>query len=83
MTLPNAPIDIITLAKELRVGHHSAPARVITLIESRCGDHQAAVRDLAPQLLPESGKAVRVGGRGATTRRNCAIYCIYAIIVHE
>ena len=32
MTLPNAPIDIIALAKELRAGSRAALARAITLI---------------------------------------------------
>jgi LAO/AO transport system kinase len=65
MTLPNAPIDIIALAKDLRAGSRAALARAITLIESRRSDHQAAARDLVQQLLPETGKAVRVGITGS------------------
>src|ERR1700726_5166089 len=65
MTLPNAPIDIIALAKDLRAGSRAALARAITLIESRRSDHQAAARDLVQQLLPDTGKAVRVGITGS------------------
>src|SRR3979490_23445 len=53
------------LAKDLRAGSRAALARAITLIESRRGDHQAAARDLVPQLLPATGKAVRVGITGS------------------
>src|ERR1700690_3193051 len=66
MTLPNnAPIDITALAKDLRAGSRAALARAITLIESRRGDHQAAARDLVQALLPDTGKAVRVGITGS------------------
>jgi LAO/AO transport system kinase len=65
MPLPNSPIDIVTLAKDLRAGSRAALARAITLIESRRGDHQAAARDLVQDLLPETGKAVRVGITGS------------------
>src|SRR5258707_4296399 len=65
MTLPNAPVDIEKLAKALRLGHRAALARAITLIESRRGDHQAAARDLVQALLPDTGKAIRVGITGS------------------
>src|ERR1700726_5232636 len=65
MTLPNAPIDIIALAKDLRAGSRAALARAITLIESRRGDHQAAARDMVQALLPDTGKAIRVGITGS------------------
>src|SRR6202048_3892348 len=65
MPLPNAPIDIIALAKDLRAGHRAALARAITLIESRRSDHQAAARDLCQALLPDTGRAVRVGITGS------------------
>src|SRR5258708_26141513 len=65
MTLPNAPVDIIALAKDLRAGHRAALARAITLIESRRVDHQAAARDLVQALLPDTGKAIRVGITGS------------------
>src|SRR5712664_1943436 len=61
----NAPVDIKTLAKDLRAGSRAALARAITLIESRRGDHQAAARDLVQALLPDTGKAIRVGITGS------------------
>jgi LAO/AO transport system kinase len=61
----NKAIDLETLAKDLRSGHRAALARAITLIESRRGDHQAASRDLVQALLPDTGKAIRVGITGS------------------
>ncbi len=51
--------------KDLRAGHRAALARAITLIESRRADHQAAARELVQALLPDTGKAVRVGITGS------------------
>jgi LAO/AO transport system kinase len=66
MTPPNnASVDIVALSKDLRAGHHAALARAITLIESRRSDHQAEARDLVQALLPDTGKAVRVGITGS------------------
>lgn len=58
-------IDIISLARDLRAGHRAALARAITLVESRRGDHQAQARELVQMLLPDTGKAVRVGITGS------------------
>jgi LAO/AO transport system kinase len=58
-------IDIKALAKELRNGSRAALARAITLIESRRADHQASARDLVQALLPDTGKAIRVGITGS------------------
>lgn len=58
-------IDITSLARDLRAGHRAALARAITLVESRRGDHQAQARELVQMLLPDTGKAVRVGITGA------------------
>src|SRR6202158_3892228 len=66
MTLPkNAPVDIKTLTKDLGGGSRAALARAITLIESRRSDHQSAARDLVQTLLPDTGKAIRVGITGS------------------
>jgi len=65
MTRLNSSPDINALANDLRAGHRAALARAITLIESRRGDHQAAARDLVQALLPETGKAIRVGITGS------------------
>ena len=53
------------MAKDLRSGSRAALARAITLIESRRSDHQAAARDLVQALLPDTGKAARVGITGS------------------
>jgi LAO/AO transport system kinase len=58
-------LDIKSLAKEVRAGSRAALARAITLIESRRGDHQAAARELVQMLLPDTGKAIRVGITGS------------------
>ena len=66
ITLPkNAPIDIPELARAVRAGHRAALARAITLIESRREDHQAASHALMQLLLPDTGKAERVGITGS------------------
>ena len=57
--------DIGKLSEDLRAGHRAALARAITLIESRRGDHQAAARELVQALLPDTGKAIRVGITGS------------------
>lgn len=59
------PPDTKALAKELRSGSRAALARAITLVESRRADHQASARDLVQALLPDTGKAVRVGITGS------------------
>lgn len=58
-------IDITSLARDLRAGHRAALARAITLVESRRSDHQAQARELVQMLLPDTGKAVRVGITGS------------------
>jgi LAO/AO transport system kinase len=58
-------LNIKALAKDLRSGQRAALARAITLIESRRADHQASARDLVQALLPDTGKAVRVGITGS------------------
>src|SRR6195952_5596188 len=61
----NASLDLVALATALRAGHRAALARAITLIESRRGDHQAAARELVQALLPDTGRAIRVGITGS------------------
>ncbi len=66
MPLPkSASLDIKALAKDVRTGHRAALARAITLIESRRGDHQTLARELVQVLLPDTGKAIRVGITGS------------------
>ncbi|HEY8382807.1 MAG TPA: methylmalonyl Co-A mutase-associated GTPase MeaB [Microvirga sp.] len=45
-------------------GDRAALARAITLMESRRPDHRAAARALLQELMPRTGKAVRVGITG-------------------
>ena len=58
-------LDIPTLAAAVRAGSRAALARAITLVESRRADHQAAARELVQTLLPDTGRAIRVGITGS------------------
>ena len=57
--------DLERIARGVRQGERSLLARAITLIESKRGDHQQQARTLVQELLPSTGKAVRVGITGA------------------
>lgn len=48
----------------VRSGNRSMLARAVTLIESRLPAHQAKAREVLRALLPESGRALRVGLTG-------------------
>jgi len=61
LTIP----DITDLARGVREHERAVIARAITLIESRRADHQKAARRLVQELLPSTGKAIRVGITGA------------------
>jgi LAO/AO transport system kinase len=66
MTAPiKSRAEIKALAKDLRTGSHAVLARAITLVESRRSDHQASARELVQTLLPQTGKAIRVGITGS------------------
>jgi LAO/AO transport system kinase len=56
--------DLANLARGVRAGERAVIARAITLVESRRTDHQKAARRLVQDLLPATGKAVRVGITG-------------------
>jgi LAO/AO transport system kinase len=58
-------IDLDRLTSGIRSGERSVLARAITLIESKRPDHQHQARQLVQDLLPETGKAMRVGITGA------------------
>ena len=49
---------------DIRSGDRRALARAITLIESAREDHKAEAQALLEQLLPDTGKAVRIGISG-------------------
>jgi LAO/AO transport system kinase len=57
--------DIAALASGIRAGDRATLARAITLIESKRADHQAQAHKLVQELLPHTGKAVRLGITGA------------------
>ena len=56
--------DVAKLAAGIRAGERAVLARAITLIESKRADHQPAARELVQQVLPKTGKAIRVGITG-------------------
>jgi LAO/AO transport system kinase len=56
--------DLARLARGIRAGERATIARAITLIESRRADHQRAARRLVQDLLPDTGRAVRLGITG-------------------
>src|SRR5262249_40147413 len=67
MSLGRRPaiLDLAHLARGIRARERAVIARAITLIESRRSDHQKAARRLVQELLPLTGKAIRVGITGA------------------
>ena len=60
-----APPNIADLMAGIRARERAVIARAITLVESRRVDHQAVARRLVQELLPLTGKAMRVGITGA------------------
>jgi LAO/AO transport system kinase len=53
------------LARGIRSGDRATLARAITLIESKRADHRSTAHRLVQELLPLTGKAVRLGITGA------------------
>jgi len=60
-----APADVSALATAIRTGDRATLARAITLIESKRADHRAKAHHLVQELLPATGKAIRLGITGA------------------
>jgi LAO/AO transport system kinase len=54
-----------SLAAGIRAGERATLARAITLIESKRADHRTQAHRLVQELLPATGKAVRLGITGA------------------
>ncbi len=52
------------LAEGIRAGQRRALARAITLVESRRDDHRDAALALLNRLMPDTGRAVRIGLSG-------------------
>jgi LAO/AO transport system kinase len=61
---PRSP-PISDLARGIRAGDRATLARAITLIESKRADHLKTGHHLVQELLPLTGKAVRLGITGA------------------
>jgi LAO/AO transport system kinase len=57
--------DLARLERGIRAGERAVLARAITLIESKRSDHQKSARQLVQNLLPLTGRAVRIGITGA------------------
>jgi LAO/AO transport system kinase len=53
------------LARGIRAGDRDTLARAITLIESKRADHRKTAHHLVQELLPLTGRAVRLGITGA------------------
>ena len=60
-----ASSDSAALARRVRSGDRATLARAITLIESKRADHRKQAQRLLQDLLPHTGKAIRVGITGA------------------
>jgi len=57
--------NIDSLARAIRAGDRASLARAITLIESKREDHRRSAHRLVQDLLPATGKALRVGITGS------------------
>ena len=61
---PRAALTLEALAAGVRTGNRAILARAITLVESTRSADQAMARNLVQLLLPDTGKALRVGITG-------------------
>ncbi len=61
----NSSEPVAALAAGIRAGERAVLARAITLIESKRADHRLEAHRLVQELLPATGKAIRLGITGA------------------
>src|ERR1700741_4573805 len=61
---PRVSTEIAELARKVLARDRAALARAITLVESKKPEHRARAQEVLRELLPETGKAVRVGISG-------------------
>ena len=54
------------LSQEIIAGNRSALARAITLVESTLAKHQKEAQSILQDILPHSGKSLRLGITGVT-----------------
>src|SRR5581483_1604834 len=64
-SLMPAPSALASLARAVRAGDPAPLARALTPIGSKRADHQRKAHQLVQALLPDTGKAIRVGITGA------------------
>ena len=64
MTLKEMSQTIKQIAEKLKTGDRRALARAITLVESSRRDHRVQARDLISQILPFTGRSLRIGISG-------------------
>jgi LAO/AO transport system kinase len=57
--------ELVNVVRGIRAGDRAVLARAITLIESKRADHRQSAHLLVQELLPNSGKAIRLGITGA------------------
>jgi LAO/AO transport system kinase len=57
--------EFANVVRGIRAGDRAVLARAITLIESKRADHRQSAHLLVQELLPNSGKAIRLGITGA------------------
>lgn len=63
-TKPALLPDDAQLTSDLRAGDRGALARAITLVESTRGDHQERAQAVLDELIPETGRSIRLGISG-------------------
>src|SRR5664279_1968592 len=63
--MPSRTLKTTDLARGIKAGDRATLARAITLIESKSADHRKSAHHLVQELLPLTGKAVRLGITGA------------------
>jgi LAO/AO transport system kinase len=56
---------LVNVVRGIRAGDRAVLARAITLIESKRADHRQSAHLLVQELLPNTGKAIRLGITGA------------------
>ena len=57
--------ELANVVRGIRAGDRAVLARAITLIESKRADHRQSAHLLVQELLPNTGKAIRLGITGA------------------
>ena len=59
-----SPQSVAELAAGVRAGDRGVLARALTLVESQRADHRRQAQELLAELLPETGRAQRIGVTG-------------------